>query len=63
VREQEHAWALDFALDVGRFYRNTADDAGTAGSSMRLRDTIDGGQSTLQEQGAYLPPHFVVGET
>jgi len=63
VREQEHARALNFALDLGRFYRNTTHDAWTAGSSMGPQNTIDGGQSTLPEPGAYLPPHFIVGET
>ena len=57
---QGNAHAVKLALDLGGPYRPTAHDAGTAGSSVRPGHAIDGGQTTLRQAGAYLPPQFVV---
>jgi len=61
VRDQDDVYGIEFALDFGRLYCPAADDAGPAGPSMGLGDTIDGRQAILGQPGADLAPYVVVG--
>ena len=52
----------DFALDVGRSYRLTADDTWSAASSTGPGDALDGRQGVFRQSGDP-PPQGIVGDT
>ena len=60
VRDQDHVYAVEFALDFGRLYCAATDDARAARPSMGLGDAVDGGQAALEEPSADLASQLIV---
>ena len=62
MSEQEHPGPVRLALDLGRFDRTAAHNAGMAGASTGPGYAIDNGQSSLQQPGTRLTLQFLVGD-